>query len=71
MSIVKQRPLITTLKESILQLWNECRNPEYIAAKLNILDENGEYDTGEILCIVENPANYPSRREYLIALGEW
>lgn len=53
-----------TLKEAILQLWSEARNLNYIAAKLNITDEHDNLDTEAVLSIIEDPANYPSSREY-------
>ena len=53
------------LIDAILKLWNEARNIEYIAAKLNLVDEaTGEYDIERVLNVVEDPTNYPCRREY-------
>ena len=53
-----------TLKEAILQLWHEARNLNYIAAKLNITDAHGDLDTEAVLRVIEDPANYPSSKEY-------
>lgn len=41
-----------TLEDLIRELWNECRNILYIAQKLNLTDENGEYDTGYVETVV-------------------
>ena len=47
-----------SLKNAILQLWNEARNIEYIACKLGLMDENGDPDTETVLDVVEDPSNY-------------
>jgi len=53
------------LIDAIMKLWGECRNPEYIAAKLNLIDEvTGDFDTDKVLGVIEDPNNYPSKREY-------
>jgi len=53
------------LIDAIMRLWDECRNPEYIAAKLNLIDEiTGDLDIDKVLGVIEDPNNYPSRREY-------
>ena len=52
--------------EAIIKLWKEARNPFYIAQKLGIIDEvTGEPDVEYVEMVIEDPANYPSRKEYL------
>ena len=52
--------------EAIIKLWKEARNPFYIAQKLGIRDEvTGEPDVEYVEMVIEDPANYPSRKEYL------
>jgi len=41
------------MKATILKLWNGCMMPHTIAARLGIDEE-------EVLCIVEDPTNYPN-----------
>ena len=52
--------------EAIIKLWKEAHNVRYIAQKLGIIDEvTGEPDTEYVEMVIDNPANYPSRKEYL------
>lgn len=40
------------LKDEILKLWNEARNPLYIAQKLGIVDEKGDPDIDKVTGII-------------------
>jgi len=45
------------MKEAILKLWHECRNPLYIAQKLGIIDEvTGEPDVERVEQVIEGEA---------------
>lgn len=46
-----------SLQETILQLWDEARDPKYIAEKLG-LDEDGEE---VVLCVVEDQTTHEER----------
>jgi len=52
--------------EAIIKLWKEAHNVRYIAQKLGIIDEvTGQPDIEYVEMVIEDPANYPSRKEYL------
>lgn len=42
------------LKETILQLWGECKSPKAIAEKLGLSEDGEEV----VLCVVEDQSNY-------------
>jgi hypothetical protein len=50
--------------QAIIKLWNEARNPLYIAQKLGLIDDFGEPDVEKVEMVIDNPANYPNRKEY-------
>ena len=51
------------MKEIILRLWNACVMPHNIAAMLGIDEE-------EVLCIVEDPTNFPDSSFLQMMVGE-
>jgi hypothetical protein len=48
--------------QAIIKLWNEARNPLYIAQKLGLYDELGNPDVEKVEMVVDDPDNY--RRQY-------
>lgn len=53
-----------TIEDAIIRLWNEARNPLYIAQKLGLFDEFGDPKIDFIESVIDDPANYSNRKEY-------
>lgn len=46
------------IEDAIIKLWNETRNPIYIAQKLGLYDEVGELDTDYVEMVIDDHDNY-------------
>ncbi len=46
------------IKDAIIKLWNEARNPLYIAQKLGLYDAVGEPDTEKVEMVIDDQHAY-------------
>lgn len=50
--------LETPIKDAIVKLWNEARNPLYIAQKLGLVDDFGNPDTEYVEMVIDDQHAY-------------
>jgi hypothetical protein len=49
------------IKDAIVKLWGEARNPLYIAQKLGLYDEVGEPDIEKVEMVIDDQHAYGSK----------
>lgn len=50
-----------TIEDAIVKLWNEARNPLYIAQKLGLVDDFGDPDVEKVEMVIDDQHAYGSK----------